>query len=75
MFKIINWYVGGLNYQIEHHLFPKISHVHYPAISKIVKEACAEFKLNYIEYPTVFEAVKAHVQFLKSMGQPSPTIA
>jgi linoleoyl-CoA desaturase len=56
-------------------LFPKISHVHYPAISKIVKEACAEFKLNYIEYSTVLEAVKAHVQFLKSMGNPSPSVA
>jgi linoleoyl-CoA desaturase len=73
--KIISWLVGGLNFQIEHHLFPKISHVHYPAISKIVKEACAEFKLNYIEYPTVLEAVKAHVQFLKSMGNPSPSVA
>jgi linoleoyl-CoA desaturase len=73
--KIVSWLVGGLNFQIEHHLFPKISHVHYPAISKIVKEACAEFQLNYIEYPTVLSAVKAHVQFLKSMSKPSPTTA
>jgi linoleoyl-CoA desaturase len=61
--------------QIEPHLFPKISHVHYPAISKIVKEACAEFQLNYIEYPTVLSAVKAHVHFLKSMSKPSPAMA
>ena len=45
--KLISWLVGGLNFQIEHHLFPKISHVHYPAISKIVKETCADFKLTY----------------------------
>ena len=69
--KIVSWLVGGLNFQIEHHLFPKISHVHYPAISKIVKEACADFKLNYIEYPTVLSAIKAHVHFLKSMSKPS----
>ena len=38
--KVISWFVGGLNYQVEHHLFPRVSHVHYPAISKIVKEKC-----------------------------------
>ena len=41
----VNWYVGGLNYQIEHHLFARVSHVHYPAISKIVEETCKEFQL------------------------------
>ncbi len=69
--KLVSWLVGGLNFQIEHHLFPKISHVHYPAISKIVKEACADFKLKYIEYPTVASAIKAHVHFLKTMSKPS----
>ncbi len=69
--KIVSWLVGGLNFQIEHHLFPKISHVHYPAISKIVKEACADFKLKYIEYPTVLSAIKAHVAHLKSLSKPS----
>lgn len=66
--KIISWLVGGLNFQIEHHLFPKISHVHYPAISKIVKDVCKEYKLTYIEYPTVLKAIVAHVRFLKQMG-------
>ncbi len=69
--KIVSWLVGGLNFQIEHHLFPKISHVHYPAISKIVKEACADFKLKYIEYPTVASAIKAHVNFLRLMSKPT----
>jgi linoleoyl-CoA desaturase len=69
--KMVSWLVGGLNFQIEHHLFPKISHVHYPAISKIVKEACADFKLNYIEYPTVGSAIKAHINFLRLMSKPS----
>ena len=69
--KLVSWLVGGLNFQIEHHLFPKISHVHYPAISKIVKQTCADFKLKYNEYPTVISAIKAHVQYLKLMSKPA----
>ncbi|MEO6537709.1 MAG: acyl-CoA desaturase, partial [Ferruginibacter sp.] len=46
--KLISWLVGGLNFQIEHHLFPKISHIHYPEISKIIKKTCAEFNVKYI---------------------------
>lgn len=67
--KVISWLVGGLNFQIEHHLFPKISHVHYPAISKIVQKVCHEYQLNYVEYPTMGRAVLAHVRFLKAMGR------
>ncbi len=67
--KVINWFVGGLNFQIEHHLFPKISHIHYPAISEIVKKVCKEYQLEYIEYPTMRKAVVAHVNFLKDMGR------
>ncbi len=69
--KLVSWLVGGLNFQIEHHLFPKVSHVHYPAISKIVKEACADFKLNYIEYPTVLSAIKAHFNYVRLMSKPT----
>lgn len=69
--KFISWFVGGLNFQVEHHLFPKISHVHYPAINKIVIEVCKDHNLNYIEYPTMTSAVKAHVGFLKEMGKAS----
>ncbi|MBC7534973.1 MAG: acyl-CoA desaturase [Ferruginibacter sp.] len=47
--KLISWLVGGLNFQIEHHLFPKISHIHYPEISKIIKNTCEEFNVKYIE--------------------------
>ncbi|MBK9551282.1 MAG: acyl-CoA desaturase [Saprospiraceae bacterium] len=66
--KFVSWYVGGLNFQIEHHLFPKISHTHYPAISGIIKKVCDEYELKYIEYKTVASAVRAHVNFLKQMG-------
>jgi linoleoyl-CoA desaturase len=67
--KLISWLVGGLNYQIEHHLFPKISHVHYPAIRKIIKQACSEFNVPYTEYKKMSQAVISHVLFLKQMGR------
>lgn len=67
--KLVTWFVGGLNYQIEHHLFPRISHVHYPAISKIVKETCEKFDLNYIYFPTTRAAIASHVRFMHTMGK------
>jgi linoleoyl-CoA desaturase len=67
--KIITWLVGGLNFQIEHHLFPKISHIHYPAISKIIKQTCEEFGVQYIEYRRMRYAVASHVSFLRQMGR------
>ncbi|TND08656.1 MAG: linoleoyl-CoA desaturase [Bacteroidetes bacterium] len=66
--KFISWFVGGLNFQVEHHLFPRISHVHYPAISKVVKDVCSQFNVRYIEYPTFFSALKSHVLYLKTIG-------
>jgi linoleoyl-CoA desaturase len=67
--RVISWLVGGLNFQIEHHLFPKISHVHYPAISKIIKQACADFNINYIEYPKMRLAVASHISHLKNLSR------
>ena len=66
--RLVSWLVGGLNFQVEHHLFPKISHVHYPAISKIVKQVCMEYDMPYIEYKSTGSAIKAHLNFLKRMG-------
>ena len=67
--KLITWLVGGLNFQIEHHLFPKISHVHYPAICKIIKAICEERGIHYIEFKNLRFAIASHVAFLKQMGQ------
>ncbi|MEO8172211.1 MAG: acyl-CoA desaturase [Sediminibacterium sp.] len=67
--KVISWLVGGLNFQIEHHLFPKISHVHYPAISEIVRSVCREYQIQYIEYPTMRKAVVEHVKHLRQLGK------
>lgn len=67
--KLVTWFVGGLNYQVEHHLFPKISHIHYPAISKIVKEKCGEFNLPYHCFPTMGAAIVSHFKIMKRLGQ------
>ncbi len=66
---VVSWFVGGLNFQIEHHLFPKISHVHYPAISKIVMEKCKEFNLPYNKYDTMFGAMASHFRVMKLLGK------
>jgi linoleoyl-CoA desaturase len=67
--KIISWLVGGLNFQVEHHLFPKISHVHYPAISQIIRNACKDFGISYIEYPKMRLALVSHVSHLKKLSR------
>ncbi len=67
--KIINWYTGGLNHQVEHHIFPNISHVHYNKIAKIVKKTAKEFNLPYNEYETTRKAIISHFRHLKQMGQ------
>ena len=65
---LINWYGGGLNFQIEHHLFPHICHVHYKGISPIVEKTTKEFDLPYYSYPTFFGALSAHTHQLKLLG-------
>ena len=67
--KLISWLVGGLNFQIEHHLFPKISHIHYPAISKIIRKTCEEYGIKYIEYRKMRDAIISHVAYLRRLGQ------
>lgn len=65
---ITSWFIGGLNFQIEHHLFPQICHVHYPAISRIVKKTAAEYGLPYYELPTFAAALYEHGKMLKLLG-------
>lgn len=66
---LANFLCGGLNMQIEHHLFPYICHIHYPEISKIVRETAKEFNVPYIENETFFEALKSHYSVLKRLGK------
>ncbi len=67
--KFLSWWVGGLNFQIEHHLFPKVSHIHYPAISKIIKSTCKDFGFPYIEYPKIRLALISHIHHLKNLSR------
>ncbi len=67
--KILTWYSGGLNHQIEHHLFPHICHVHYHAIAPIVKETAEEFGLPYRAKTTFMEAVRMHTNQLRELGR------
>jgi linoleoyl-CoA desaturase len=64
-----SWFVGGLNYQIEHHLFPRVCHIHYKDISKIVRETSAEFNLPYHSQPTWFAAIYNHGKLLREFAR------
>jgi linoleoyl-CoA desaturase len=66
--RLVSWYVGGLNYQIEHHLFPKTCSVHYPAISPIVKDTAIKYGVPYYDQPTVMFAVRSHLRMLRKFG-------
>ena len=66
--KSLYWFLGGLNFQIEHHLFPRVSHIHYPAISRLVKEACRESNVVYHEYTSMFRAIASHLLHLRRLG-------
>lgn len=67
--KFICWYTGGLNHQVEHHVFPHISHIHYGKIAKIVKKTALEFNLPYNEYKTTRKAILEHFKQLKTLGK------
>jgi linoleoyl-CoA desaturase len=65
---LINYYTGGLNHQIEHHIFPNISHVHYDKIAEFVKQTAKECNLPYHEFKTTREAILSHFTHLKNLG-------
>lgn len=67
--KFLTRLLGGLNYQIEHHLFPRVSHIHYPQIAKIVKSVCKEYHIPYQEYKTMTQAFFSHMRYIKKMGR------
>lgn len=73
--RFINWYVGGLNFQIEHHLFSHICSVHYKNLSPIVKEVAEKHGVPYNVHPTFFGAVASHYRTLKAFGKKEPKSA
>jgi linoleoyl-CoA desaturase len=66
--RLFSWYVGGLNYQVEHHLFPNICHVHYRKISEIVRETAMEYNLPYNSQRTFGKALSLHTKMLYNLG-------
>ncbi|MGZ3885039.1 MAG: fatty acid desaturase family protein [Bacteroidia bacterium] len=71
---LFSWFVGGLNFQIEHHLFPNICHVHYKKIAPIIRETAKEFNLPYYSEPTFLSAIISHAKLLYTLGK-APAMA
>jgi len=69
--RVLSWLLGGLNFQIEHHLLSKICHVHYPALSKIVEQTCHDFGVRYAAHNSFFSALSSHYRWLVRMGRPT----
>jgi linoleoyl-CoA desaturase len=65
---LLGWYVGGLNFQVEHHLFPKVCSVHYQALSEITRELAQKHGLPYNSHVTLAEAIGSHLRTLKEFG-------
>ena len=68
--RVLTWYLGGLNFQVEHHLFPRICHLHYPALAAITRAVCDEHGVTHRSHDTFWSALRSHVEFLKRMGRP-----
>ena len=67
--RVRTWLFGGLNFHLEHHLFPSISHVNYPGMAKIVEETCREFGVKYEVHPTFWSGLAEHWRWLREMGR------
>lgn len=67
--RVFSWYIGGLNYQIEHHLFPNICHIHYKKIAPIVQETAKEFGLPYHQHKSFYHALRSHFSLLNKLGK------
>lgn len=72
--RVLGWYVGGLNFQVIHHLFPRVSHVHYPALAPIVQEVCLEHEVEYKVSDSLWALLASHYRWLRRMGR-EPAIA
>ena len=68
----LSWWLGGLNFQIEHHLFPQVCHVHYPAIAPIVEKTCQEYGIPYRVQRTFRSGLVSHYKWLRTMGRANP---
>src|SRR5690606_19366014 len=67
--RILTWLLGGLNFQVEHHLFLKISHIHYPRLNRIIRETCTDYGVSYHEHRTFFWAFRSHYSAIHAMSK------
>jgi linoleoyl-CoA desaturase len=72
--RLLTWYLGGLNFQIEHHLFPKVCHIHYPQLSPLVEARCREHGIAYIAHEGLGTAIASHWLWLRRMGYATTTV-
>ena len=66
---LLTWLVGGLNLQVAHHLFPRVCHVHYPALTRLVEATCADFGVPYTAKRSLFAGLASHYRWLRRMGR------
>jgi linoleoyl-CoA desaturase len=66
--RVLSWLIGGLNFQVEHHLFPRISHVHYPLVARVVEATCREYGVTYREHRTFGAGIASHYRLLRRLG-------
>lgn len=64
----VTWLLGGLNFQVEHHLFPNICHINYPALSKVVEQTCQDFGVRYNQHGSFWAGFLSHFRWLRRMG-------
>jgi linoleoyl-CoA desaturase len=68
--RLLTWYIGGLNYQTEHHLFPRLPHTAYPVVAPVVAATCAEFAVPYHVQPSLGIAIRSHYRHVRRLGRP-----
>ncbi len=68
--RLLGWYLGGLNFQVEHHLFPQVCHLHYPALARMVEQTCLAHGVRYRCQPTLGDALASNWRWLRQMGSP-----
>jgi linoleoyl-CoA desaturase len=72
--RVLSWLIGGLNFQVEHHLFPRISHAHYPMVARVVEATCHEYGLPYLSHRTFAAGIASHYRLLRRLGATNPVI-
>lgn len=72
--RLLSWLIGGLNFQIEHHLFPRVSHVHYPAVALVVEAACVEYGVTYRTHRSFAAGIASHYRWLRRLALPAAVV-